>query len=89
MQEAEYGYKKLIVLLDAQNFRIRTDQRLQVYSSPITLQVRKLKLSDRKLPLKRNLKQQGERCKGNPGEGYKQKKSKAQRSQEAWYVLEL
>lgn len=89
MQEAEYGYKKLIVLLDAQNFRIRTDQRLQVYSSPITLQVRKLKLSDRKLPLKRNLKQQGERCKGNPGEGYKLKKSKAQRSQEAWYVLEL
>lgn len=89
MQEAEHGYKKLTVPLDAQNSRIRRDERLQVYSNPTTLQVRKLKLRDRKSSLKKNLKQQGECCKGNPGEGYKLKKSKAQRSQGHGYVLEL
>ena len=89
MQEAEHGYKKLTVPLDTQNSRIRRDERLQVYSNPTTLQVRKLKLRDRKSSLKKNLKQQGECCKGNPGEGYKLKKSKAQRSQGHGYVLEL
>lgn len=82
-KKAEHGYKKLTAPPDAQSFRIRREERLQVYSHPTTLKVRKLKLRDGKSSLKKNLKQQGERCKGNPGEGYKLKKSKAQRSQGA------
>lgn len=55
-----------------------------MYSSPIALQMRKLKLRDiANHSGKKNLQQQGEHCKGIPGEGEAREESTAQRSNQA------